>query len=208
MEVRELNSKQYVDIDAMEQAVELFGMFDENAKLIESELDVRLGTQDMAIAVEGEEENVELARQVIEGLVFLLAAREGIDKGRIRYAIDMAREGNGELIRDLGSDVVAFTHRGRQIKTKTLGQKQYIRAIKENVVAFGIGPAGTGKTYLAVAMAVRALKNKQVEKIILTRPAVEAGEKLGFLPGDLQNKVEPYLRPLYDSLYDVLGAES
>ena len=133
---------------------------------------------------------------------------ESVDRGRIRYAVDLAREGNADLITELESDVVAFTAKGRRIKCKTLGQKKYVNALKRNTVVIGVGPAGTGKTYLAVAMAVLAYKNKEVEKIILTRPAVEAGEKLGFLPGDLQNKVDPYLRPLYDALYDFLGAET
>lgn len=192
----------------MDDALTLFGTFDENAKTIEAEFNVRLKTGEMQIVVEGEETDADLAAQVIEGLLLLLARGEKIDKGRIRYAADLAKEGNADLIGELGSDVVCFTHRGKQIKTKTLGQKNYIRAISDHVVTFGIGPAGTGKTYLAVAMAVRAFKNKQVEKIILTRPAVEAGEKLGFLPGDLQNKVDPYLRPLYDALFDFLGAEN
>ena len=136
------------------------------------------------------------------------AAAENIDRSRIRYAIDLAKEGNADLILELIDDVVAFTNKGRKIKCRTLGQKKYISALKRNTVVFGVGPAGTGKTYLAVAMAVLAYKNKEVEKIILTRPAVEAGEKLGFLPGDLQNKVDPYLRPLYDALYDFLGSEN
>ncbi len=203
-----LSEKAYIDVGRMDEALALFGTFDENAKTIEQELQVRLRTGEMQIIVEGERENADLAKAVIEGLLRLLSRGEKIDKGRIRYAVDLAREGNAELIAELGNDVVAFTHRGKQIKTKTLGQKQYVRAIQDHTVTFGIGPAGTGKTYLAVAMAVRAFKNKQVEKIILTRPAVEAGEKLGFLPGDLQNKVDPYLRPLYDALFEFLGPEN
>jgi phosphate starvation-inducible PhoH-like protein len=138
----------------------------------------------------------------------MLRRGDKIDRSRIRYSIDLAKEGNADLIDQLMDDVVAFTHKGRQIKCKTLGQKRYVQALKQNTVVFSVGPAGTGKTYLAVAMAVLAFKNKEVAKIILTRPAVEAGEKLGFLPGDLQNKVDPYLRPLYDALYDFFGAET
>ena len=143
-----------------------------------------------------------------ESAVITVRRGENVDRSRIRYAVDLAKEGNADLITELESDVVAFTAKGRRIKCKTLGQKKYVNALKRNTVVFGVGPAGTGKTYLAVAMAVLAYKNKEVEKIILTRPAVEAGEKLGFLPGDLQNKVDPYLRPLYDALYDFLGPET
>ena len=145
---------------------------------------------------------------MLDKLLAMLRKGENIDRSRIRYAIDLAKEGNADLILELIDDVVAFTNKGRKIKCRTLGQKKYISALKRNTVVFGVGPAGTGKTYLAVAMAVLAYKNKEVEKIILTRPAVEAGEKLGFLPGDLQNKVDPYLRPLYDALYDFLGSEN
>ena len=131
-----------------------------------------------------------------------------MDKSRIIYCIELAKEGNAEGIEKVMSGVIAITHKGKQIKCKTVGQKKYVDAIKKNTVVFGVGPAGTGKTYLAVAMAVSAFKNKEVEKIILTRPAVEAGEKLGFLPGDLQTKVDPYLRPLYDALQEMLGLDS
>ena len=144
----------------------------------------------------------------MDKLLITVRRGENVDRSRIRYAVDLAKEGNADLITELESDVVAFTAKGRRIKCKTLGQKKYVNALKRNTVVFGVGPAGTGKTYLAVAMAVLAYKNKEVEKIILTRPAVEAGEKLGFLPGDLQNKVDPYLRPLYDALYDFLGPET
>lgn len=200
-------STAFIDVESMEQLSLLFGNFDENVSVLEEELGVRIGTKEQKIAVEGELEQTELARVVIEKLLDLLAAGEAVDKKRIRYAIELAKEGNAQLISDISSDVIAFTHRGRQVRCKTLGQKRYIQAIRDNTVVFGIGPAGTGKTYLAVAMAVLAFKNKEVSKIILTRPAVEAGEKLGFLPGDLQNKVDPYLRPLYDALYDFLGMD-
>ncbi len=200
--------RQSIEVESMDLLIALFGNFDENAHAIEKETGVKLRTQECEIVIEGSPESVTLAHLVIERLIALLKRRETIDKGRIRYAVDLAREGNAELIEEISQDVVAFTHRGKPIKTKTLGQRKYVRAMQENVVVFGIGPAGTGKTYLAVAMAVLAYKNKQVSKIILTRPAVEAGEKLGFLPGDLQNKVDPYLRPLYDALYDFLGFEN
>jgi phosphate starvation-inducible PhoH-like protein len=197
-----------VEVESMEQISALFGNLDENAQVIMEETGAKVGAKDHSIAVTGKGENVELAALVIEKLLALISGGEMVDKKRIRYAVDLAREGNAELITDISGDVIAFTNRGRQIRCKTLGQKRYIKAIRDNTVVFAIGPAGTGKTYLAVAMAVLAFKNKEVNKIILTRPAVEAGEKLGFLPGDLQNKVDPYLRPLYDALYDFLGMES
>ena len=162
----------------------------------------------MRLKISGEEGNVALAARVLEGILKLIRAGEPVDKTRIVYCIELAREGNLEGIEQVMSDVVAITSRGKQIKCKTVGQKKYVDAIKKNTVVFGIGPAGTGKTYLAVCLAAGALKGKQVEKIILTRPAVEAGEKLGFLPGDLQTKVDPYLRPLYDALQEMFGLET
>jgi len=197
-----------IEVESMDQISALFGNLDENAQTIMEETGAKVGAKDHSIAVTGESENVELAAVVVEKLLALIAGGELVDKKRIRYAVDLAREGNAELITDISGDVIAFTSRGRQVRCKTLGQKRYIKAIRDNTVVFAIGPAGTGKTYLAVAMAVLAFKNKEVSKIILTRPAVEAGEKLGFLPGDLQNKVDPYLRPLYDALYDFLGMDS
>ena len=192
----------------MDEQIRLFGVFDENLKVIEAETGTSIRSDAENILISGEEENTAIAQNVIEKLLMLIRKDEKIDRGRIRYAIDLAREGNSELILELADDVIAFTNRGKQIKCKTVGQKRYINALKHKTVVFGVGPAGTGKTYLAVAMAVLAFKNKDVSRIILTRPAVEAGEKLGFLPGDLQNKVDPYLRPLYDALYDFLGAEN
>ena len=192
----------------MDEQIRLFGVFDENLKVIEAETGTSIRSDAENILISGEEENAAIAQNVIEKLLMLIRKDEKIDRGRIRYAIDLAREGNSELILELADDVIAFTNRGKQIKCKTVGQKRYINALKHKTVVFGVGPAGTGKTYLAVAMAVLAFKNKDVSRIILTRPAVEAGEKLGFLPGDLQNKVDPYLRPLYDALYDFLGAEN
>lgn len=197
-----------IEIENSDQVSILFGAFDENAMVIEQETNTRLTTKERQICIEGGEEDVTLAAAVIEKLLALIQKREVVDKGRIRYAIELAREGNVEWIEEISHDVVAFTHKGKQIKTKTLGQRKYLQAIRENDVVFGIGPAGTGKTYLAVAQAVLAFKNRRVSRIILTRPAVEAGEKLGFLPGDLQNKVDPYLRPLYDALYEFLGQEN
>ncbi len=186
----------------------LFGVFDENLSVIEQETGVRIHTDDEGIRAAGSPEDTELACAVLQKMLDMQRRGDPINRGRIRYAIDLAREGNVDLIDRIMGDVVAITSRGRQIKCKTLGQKKYVQALREYGLVFGVGPAGTGKTYLAVAMAVLALKNKDVEKIILTRPAVEAGEKLGFLPGDLQNKVDPYLRPLYDALQEFLGLES
>ena len=200
--------KKTVEIRSMDEQIRLFGVFDENLKVIEAETGTSIRSDAENILISGEEENAAIAQNVIEKLLMLIRKDEKIDRGRIRYAIDLAREGNSELILELADDVIAFTNRGKQIKCKTVGQKRYINALKHKTVVFGVGPAGTGKTYLAVSMAVLAFKNKEVSRIILTRPAVEAGEKLGFLPGDLQNKVDPYLRPLYDALYDFLGAEN
>ena len=200
--------KKTVEIRSMDEQIRLFGVFDENLKVIEAETGTSIRSDADNILISGEEDNTAIAQNVIEKLLMLIRKDEKIDRGRIRYAIDLAREGNSELILELADDVIAFTNRGKQIKCKTVGQKRYINALKHKTVVFGVGPAGTGKTYLAVAMAVLAFKNKEVSRIILTRPAVEAQEKLGFLPGDLQNKVDPYLRPLYDALYDFLGAEN
>ncbi len=197
-----------IEINSMDEIIRLFGAFDENLKVIEVETGAAIRADAESIVITGEPESIRTAKNVIEKLLALIRRDEKIDRGRIRYAIDLAREGNADLILELADDVVAFTNRGKQIKCKTIGQKRYINALKRKTVVFGVGPAGTGKTYLAVAMAVLAFKNKEVSRIILTRPAVEAGEKLGFLPGDLQNKVDPYLRPLYDALYDFLGAEN
>ena len=197
-----------VPIENMDELIRLFGVFDENLKIIEAETGAHIASDAESIRVTGSEEEAEAASAVCEKLLELIRKGENVDRGRIRYAVDLAKEGNADLILELGSDVVAFTAKGKQIKCKTLGQKNYIKALKKHTVVFGVGPAGTGKTYLAVAQAVLAYKNKEVSRIILTRPAVEAGEKLGFLPGDLQNKVDPYLRPLYDALYDFLGSEN
>lgn len=195
-------------VESMDEMIKLFGVFDENLKVISAETGARIIAAGDCIRMEGSAEAAELAKTVVDKLLITVRRGENVDRSRIRYAVDLAKEGNADLITELEGDVVAFTAKGRRIKCKTLGQKKYVNALKRNTVVFGVGPAGTGKTYLAVAMAVLAYKNKEVEKIILTRPAVEAGEKLGFLPGDLQNKVDPYLRPLYDALYDFLGPET
>ena len=201
--------RQYeIAVESMDEVLRLFGVFDENLSIIQQETGANIKTDGGSISITGEAEAAALAHEVVDRLLTILRRGENIDRSRIRYAVDLAKEGNGELILELLDDVVAFTNKGRRIKCKTLGQKKYVSALKKHTVVFGVGPAGTGKTYLAVAMAVLAFKNKEVDKIILTRPAVEAGEKLGFLPGDLQNKVDPYLRPLYDGLFDLLGAET
>ncbi len=199
---------QLVGIEAVDDLIGLFGVFDENLRVIEDETGTRITVAEEGIRIEGGEEMTALTATVLEKMLDMQRRGEPINRSRIRYAIDLAREGNAELISQIMGDVVAITNRGRQIKCKTLGQKRYIQALKEHELVFGVGPAGTGKTYLAVAMAVLAFKNKEVDRIILTRPAVEAGEKLGFLPGDLQTKVDPYLRPLYDALQDFLGVET
>ena len=195
-------------VDGVDQLMALFGVRDENVETIRRELNVEIFAHGNEITLSGEEEKMRQARAVLERLLGIVARGESIDKTRIRYAVELAGEGNADRIDEIMRDVIAITYRGRQVKCKTLGQKQYVEAIKANTCTFAVGPAGTGKTYLAIAMAVVALKNKDVERIILTRPAVEAGEKLGFLPGDLQQKVDPYLRPLYDALNDMMGAES
>ncbi len=197
-----------IELESMDDSIGLFGVFDENLNVFEEEIGVRIRIRSDGIAIEGDEEQVNLCRTVLEKLLDMQRRGEPINRGRIRYAIDIAKDGNAELIKEIMGDVVALTNRGKQIKCKTLGQKKYIQALKTHELVFGVGPAGTGKTYLAVAMAVVAFKNKEVERIILTRPAVEAGEKLGFLPGDLQNKVDPYLRPLYDALQEFFGLET
>ena len=200
--------EQLVNIDRMEHALALFGSFDENVRLIEQEYNVTVTCRGTEIKVFGDEQGVSLAVRAITGLLSLINKGEAITEQTVRYVMSMVREGTEEKVASLADDVICITTTGKPLKAKTLGQKKYIQAIKDNTIVFGVGPAGTGKTYLAVAMAVRAFRAHEVNRIILTRPAVEAGEKLGFLPGDLQNKVDPYLRPLYDALFDMLGAEN
>lgn len=197
-----------INVERMEQAVSLFGSFDENITMLEKEFSVKTVCRGSEIKVQGEAENVEKAVRAIKGLLLLVNKGEQLNDQNVRYVISMVNDGNEERLGEMSSDCVCITAKGKPVKAKTLGQKKYIEAINENTIVFGIGPAGTGKTYLAVALAVRAFRAKEVNRIILTRPAVEAGEKLGFLPGDLQQKVDPYLRPLYDALFDMLGAES
>ncbi len=194
--------------DSMEQMAGVFGNFDENINMIADKLGVSIRAGEEGITVTGAKADAELACGAIEVLKQMYAKNENINTDTVARALDIAADGHVEAVSQMMSDVVAITSRGKQIKCKTFGQKQYVQAIKDSTVTFCIGPAGTGKTYLAMAMAVVALKNKRVSRIILTRPAVEAGESLGFLPGDLQNKVDPYLRPLYDALYDFMGADA
>ncbi len=201
--------EQTVSFDRLEQAVDLFGSFDENIKLIENEYSVVIVMRGSDIKIQGEAEKVTAAASVVSGLLMLAAKGEAINEQSVRYTMSLVSEGKQDRLAQLaGNGCICITSKGKPIKPKTLGQKKYIDAIRDNTVVIGVGPAGTGKTYLAVAMAVAAFRDKQVNRIILTRPAVEAGEKLGFLPGDMQSKVDPYLRPLYDALFDMLGAES
>lgn len=200
--------EQTLNIDRMEQAVALFGTFDENIKLIQNEYMVNIVCRDSELKITGEPENVSKAVKVIESLLNLINRGEALSDQNVRYCMSLINEGNEQRIEQLAGDCICITSKGKPVKPKTLGQKNYCTAISKNTITIGVGPAGTGKTYLAVAMAVTAFRARQVNRIILTRPAVEAGEKLGFLPGDLQSKVDPYLRPLYDALFDMLGAET
>ena len=186
----------------------MFGSFDENIKLIEKEFAVSIISRGSDLKIVGDAEKVSLAARAVNALLTLINKGETLSDQNVRYAIGLVKEGNDDKLAKMATDTVCITAKGKPIKAKTLGQKKYCEAINKNTITFCVGPAGTGKTYLAVALAVTAFRAKQVEKIILTRPAVEAGEKLGFLPGDLQSKVDPYLRPLYDALFDMLGAEN
>lgn len=201
-------AERIINAERVEQLIEVFGSFDENLKQIESAFHVTVANRGTELKVSGEEEGADHAARAIEGLMSLAAKGEGIDAQKVRYLIDMVSRGEDDKIGELAKGVVCVTAKGKPIKAKTLGQNKYVKAIADNTITIGVGPAGTGKTYLAVAAAVTAFREKQVNRIILTRPAVEAGERLGFLPGDLQNKVDPYLRPLYDALFDMLGAET
>lgn len=197
-----------VNAERVEDLIAVFGSFDENIKRIEEVLNVRVVNRGTDLRVSGDEEMVDKAVRTLEGLLALAAKGETIDEQRVRYLITLVSEGNDHQVAQMAKDVVCITAKGKPIKAKTVGQQHYMKAIMKNTITIGVGPAGTGKTYLAVAAAVAAFREKAVNRIILTRPAVEAGERLGFLPGDLQNKVDPYLRPLYDALYDMLGAET
>ena len=189
-----------------EAITKLFGAYDENVKFIEMELGVTIRTSEDGLSISGD--NEEKAAALIDSAAKMLASNKEVDKAFLRRAIDLINDGQQEEITVLSSNVVAVTNKGKQIFCKTIGQREYVKAIRNKTIVFGVGPAGTGKTYLAVALAVSAFKAGEVEKIILTRPAIEAGEKLGFLPGDLQTKVDPYLRPLYDALQEMFGIDS
>ena len=197
-----------VNADRLEDIIAVFGSFDENIRRIEDALDVRIINRSTDLKVSGDEEMVDKAVRTLEGLLALASKGEAIDEQRVRYLITLVNEGNDAQVEQMTKDVVCITAKGKPIKAKTVGQQKYMKAIAKNTVTIGVGPAGTGKTYLAVAAAVAAFRERTVNRIVLTRPAVEAGERLGFLPGDLQNKVDPYLRPLYDALYEMLGAET
>ena len=192
----------------MEEAVSLFGSFDENIRLLENEFHVSVVNREEQLIISGEPEDTMLAGKAIEALLRLISRGESVGEQHVRYVVGLCRSGQLDRIDELTKDVVCISAKGRPIKPKTIGQKDYIKTIQAKPVTIGVGPAGTGKTYLAVAAAVSAFREKEVSRIILTRPAVEAGERLGFLPGDLQSKVDPYLRPLYDALFDMLGPET
>ena len=197
-----------IEVERMEHVISVFGSFDQNLRIIETELGVKVLDRDNVIHICGEPEDVMTAEKAINGLLMLAAKGENIDAQNVRYILKLVSEGKEAKINELAGDVICITAKGKPIKPKTLGQKAYCDAISDNIITLGIGPAGTGKTYLAVAAAVAAFRAEEVNRIILTRPAVEAGERLGFLPGDLQSKVDPYLRPLYDALFDMLGADT
>lgn len=197
-----------VNADRVEDLIAVFGSFDENIRHIEQALDVSIVNRGTDLKITGDEESVHKAMRTLEGLLSLASKGELIDEQRVRYLITLVQEGNDDQVMQIAKDVVCITAKGKPIKAKTVGQQKYMKAIGKNTITLGVGPAGTGKTYLAVAAAVAAFRERSVNRIILTRPAVEAGERLGFLPGDLQNKVDPYLRPLYDALFDMLGAET
>ena len=201
-------TEQSINIERMEEAVSLFGALDENIRLVEREFDVTIVSRDGELKITGDGEKVRWGVQAVQGLLTLSGRGEELNEQTVRYVLSLVRAGRPEEIESFGRDVLCVTAKGRPVKAKTVGQTRYVQAIQKNTITLGIGPAGTGKTYLAVAAAVAAFRAKEVNRIILTRPAVEAGERLGFLPGDLQSKVDPYLRPLYDALFEMLGAET
>lgn len=200
--------EQRISLERMEEAVSLFGSFDENIRILENEFHVSVVNREEQLIITGEPEDTMLAEKAIEALLRLISRGENVGEQHVRYVIGLCRSGQLDRIDELTRDVVCISAKGRPIKPKTIGQQDYIKTIQACPVTIGVGPAGTGKTYLAVAAAVKAFREKEVSRIILTRPAVEAGERLGFLPGDLQSKVDPYLRPLYDALFDMLGPET
>ena len=197
-----------IELDSVEVAAAVFGNCDRNIRLLEHEFSVTAVCRGTQLRLSGEPANVAAANRAVEGMLLLMENHTPLEDQTVRYCISLAHDGAEKRVKELTEDFVTVTVKGRPIRPKTLGQKEYLNAIRSNAITFGVGPAGTGKTYLAVAMAVKAFKAKEVSRIVLTRPAVEAGEKLGFLPGDLQSKVDPYLRPLYDALYQIMGAES
>ena len=201
-------TEQSISLERLEETINVFGSFDENIRLLEKEFNVTVTNRDGELRISGEAEDVMHAAKAVQAMLTLSSRGEALGEQNVRYIIDMVRTGKEEQISELAGDVLCISAKGRPVKPKTLGQKEYIASVLKNTVTIGVGPAGTGKTYLAVAAAVQAFREKQVNRIILTRPAVEAGERLGFLPGDLQSKVDPYLRPLYDALFDMLGAET
>ena len=201
-------TEQIINVERVEHIINLFGSFDENIKLLEREYGVNVVCRDTELKICGGAEAVLHAKAAVTSLLQLAARGEQINQQNVNYVISLVRDGQEDKIAQMGKDVICVTTKGRPVKAKTVGQQKYVDAIQQNIVTLGIGPAGTGKTYLAVACAVAAFREKTINRIILTRPAVEAGEKLGFLPGDLQNKVDPYLRPLYDALFDMLGPEA
>ena len=201
-------TEQTINVERVEHIINLFGSFDENIKLLEREYGVNIVCRDTELKICGGAEAVLHAKAAVNALLQLAARGEQINQQNVNYVISLVRDGQEDKIAQMGKDVICVTTKGRPVKAKTVGQQKYVDAIQQNIVTLGIGPAGTGKTYLAVACAVAAFREKTINRIILTRPAVEAGEKLGFLPGDLQNKVDPYLRPLYDALFDMLGPEA
>lgn len=208
MKVMQKMTERLINAERVEDLIAVFGSFDENIKRIEEALGVQIVNRGSELKITGDEESADKAVRTVQGLLTLAAKGEVIDEQRVRYLITLVQEGNDEQVRKMAKDVVCITAKGKPIKAKTVGQQTYMQAIQKNTITLGVGPAGTGKTYLAVAAAVAAFRERTVNRIILTRPAVEAGERLGFLPGDLQNKVDPYLRPLYDALFDMLGAET
>ena len=197
-----------IPVERVEDVINVFGSFDQNLRIIETEYGVTVLNRDNELRISGDPEAVMYAEKAINGLLALAAKGEQIDSQNVRYIMKLVSQGREERIPDLARDVICVTAKGKPIKAKTIGQKEYVNAIMDNTITLGVGPAGTGKTYLAVAAAVAAFRAEKVSRIILTRPAVEAGERLGFLPGDLQSKVDPYLRPLYDALFEMLGTET
>ncbi|MCI6639660.1 MAG: PhoH family protein [Pygmaiobacter massiliensis] len=201
-------AEKLIELDHMDMALALFGPLDENIRVLERDFGICAVGRGTELKLSGPEEGVNAAQRAVQAMMQLVRSGTPLEEQTLRYCISLATSGEEDRVQELTGDFITITTKGRPVRPKTLGQKAYIDAVRKNSITFGIGPAGTGKTYLAVAMAVRSYKAHEVSRIILTRPAVEAGEKLGFLPGDLQNKVDPYLRPLYDGLFDMMGAET